>query len=168
MSPQKRKMSTPAKVVTALIYLLAIALLVTVIHMNMNTTPKTDDSAEPETSTTVYAATGDELPYNRTGSDKYANVETAYPVSQVSLMKEADGTYAYVNGSKVEDYTGVAKGEGGWYFVRDGVVDTNYNGIAGNELGNWYIADGKVNFSYSGSFTVNNTTYTVENGKVVS
>lgn len=166
MSTQKRKMSAPAKVVTALIYLLAIALLVTVIYMN--TTPKTDDSAEPETSTTVYAATGDELPYNRTGSDKYANVEPAYPVSQVSLIKEADGTYAYVNGSKVENYFGVAKGEGGWYFVRDGVVDTNYNGIAGNELGNWYITDGKVDFSFSGSFTVNNTTYTIENGKVVS
>ncbi len=151
-----RTLSTKAKVITGIIYALAAIMLVTVIYMNVNSN-KEDDS----TNTTITTTTAVE-----TNSDKYANIEPAYAYSEVLLQETTAGSIsAYVNDVKAEDYTGVAQADDGWYFVREGDVDYSYNGIAGNELGNWYIVNGKVDFDYTGTFTVNGTTYNIEQGK---
>lgn len=160
----RRTLSTKAKVITGLIYALAAILLVVVVYTNLHPTG-IPHSESPEETTTVSV---DDLPYNKDGSDKYANIEPAYKIEEVSIKKDAYGTWnAYVNGQKAANYTGVAKNEYGWFFIRDGEVDFNYNGIAGNEKGNWYIRNGKLDFKYTGTFTVNSTTYKIVEGQVV-
>lgn len=161
----RSRMSTPAKVITACIYALAVALLIAVIYMNLkpssfHSEPFTTNSGSDEITT--------ELPYNTDGSDKYADIEPIYTVNEVAIEKDANGVWsAYVEGKKNTAYTGVAKNAHGWFFVRDGEVDFRYNGIAGNELGNWYVKNGKVDFEYTGTFTVNSKEYKVVKGQVV-
>ena len=161
----RSRMSTSAKVITALIYALAVALLVAVIYMNLkpssfHSEPFSTNSGSDEITT--------ELPYNADGTDKYADVEPIYTVNEVTIEKDANGIWsAYYQGKKTTAYTGVARNEHGWFFVRDGEVDFNYNGIAGNENGNWYVKKGKVDFKYTGTFTVNNKSYKVVEGQVI-
>ena len=164
----KRPLSTKGKVLTALIYLLAILMVVLVIYLN--THPDAKEKVVPnvlsETTTTAEFDKSD-LPYNAEGSDKYAGIEPAYKFGDIELKTEGDTTFAYLNGKKALDYTGVCTDGTDWWFVRDGEVDTYYNGIAGNELGDWFIKDGKVDFTYSGGFTCNSNVYTVDKGKAV-
>lgn len=161
---KQRTLSTKAKVITGLIYVLAAVLLATVIYLNLHP-DKTNQLLNGGTTTATETTT--EAPYNTTGSDKYANVVPPYKIAEVTLQQEGSDLVAYVGGKKAENYIGVATDGSQWYLVRNGVVDRNYNGIAGNELGNWYLKSGVVDFNYSGEFVVNNTTYTVEKGKVV-
>lgn len=164
----KRPLSTKGKVLTALIYLLAILMVALVIYLN--THPDAKDKIVPEAltkQTTTAEFDKSDLPYNADGSDKYAGIEPAYKFGDITLQKEGDTTFAYLNGKKALDYTGVCTDGTDWWFVRDGEVDTYYNGIAGNELGDWFIKDGKVDFTYSGGFTCNSNTYTVDKGKAV-
>ena len=164
----KRPLSTKGKVLTALIYLLAILMVALVIYLNAH--PDAKDKIVPaalqKQSTTAEFDKSD-LPYNADGSDKYAGIEPAYKFGDITLQKEGDTTFAYLNGKKALDYTGVCTDGTDWWFVRDGEVDTYYNGIAGNELGDWFIKDGKVDFTYSGGFTCNSNVYTVDKGKAV-
>lgn len=165
---KRRPLSTKGKVLTALIYLLAIAMVVLVIYLNMH--PDAKDKVVPQVlsnKTTTTAFDKSDLPYNAEGSDKYAGIEPAYKFGDITLQKEGDTTFAYLNGKKALDYTGVCTDGTDWWFVRDGEVDTYYNGIAGNELGDWYVKDGKVDFGFSGNFSVNATNYTVDKGKAV-
>lgn len=168
MATEKRRMSTAAKVITGLIYLLAIALLIGVIYLNLHT-ESTDQMGKEEgnvTETTV--STTVNLPYNASASDKYAGIEPVYSIRDVSIEKDGNDIWsAFVDGKKATDYTGVASNEYGWFFVRDGEVDFHYNGIAGNEQGNWYVKSGKVDFSYTGTFQVNSTTYRIVEGQVI-
>lgn len=168
MATEKRTMSTAAKVITALIYLLAIALLIGVIYLNLHTDNGKPTVREESDNKVTTVSSSQELPYNAEGSDKYAYMEPVYSVSDVSLQKDENGVItAFVNGAKAVDYTGVAKlDDGQWYFIRDGVFDEQYNGIAANEKGNWYIKNGRVDFTYNGPFQVNNTIYSVTGGKV--
>ena len=163
----KRKLSTKGKVITTLIYALAIAMVIAVIYVNQH--PEATEKVVPDVlsnTTTTAEFDKSDLPYNSEGSDKYANIEPAYKFGDVELRKEGDKTVAYVNNLKAENYTGVCTDGTDWWLVRDGEVDTYYNGIAGNELGNWYVKDGKVDFGFSGNFSVNSMSYTVEQGKV--
>lgn len=170
MATEKRAMSTTAKVITGLIYLLAIGLLIGVIYMNLHTGSDTEEATtayQGSTNAATVSTTAD-LPYNAAASDKYANLEPVYKVGEVSIEKDGfDIWSAFVDGRKVSNYTGVAKNANGWFFVRDGEVDFHYNGIAGNELGNWYVKKGKVDFSYTGTYTVNNTNYKIVEGQVI-
>ena len=165
---KKRPLSTKGKVITGIIYALAIVMVALVIYLNAH--PDAKDKVVPpilsETTTTAEFDKSD-LPYNAEGSDKYAGIEPAYKFGDIQLQKEGDTTFAFVNGKKALDYTGVCTDGTDWWFVRDGAVDTYYNGIAGNELGDWYVKDGKVDFTYSGEFTCNANTYTVDKGKAV-
>ena len=164
----KRPLSTKGKVITGLIYALAILMVVLVIYLTQH--PDATEKVVPDVlsnTTTTAEFDKSDRPYNSEGSDKYADIEPAYKFGDIELRAEGDKTVAYYNGQKVDDYTGVCTDGTDWFFVRDGEVDTYYKGIAGNELGNWYIKDGKVDFSYSGEFTCNANTYTVEQGKVV-
>ena len=165
---KKRPLSTKGKVITTLIYLLALASIVTVFYLSRN--PEVKETIVPdvlsETTTTAQFDKSD-LPYNAEGSDKYAGIEPAYKFGDIQLQKEGDTTFAFVNGKKALEYTGVCTDGTDWWFVRDGEVDTYYNGIAGNELGDWFIKDGKVDFTYSGGFTCNSNVYTVDKGKAV-
>ena len=165
---KKRPLSTKGKVITGIIYALAIVMVALVIYLNAH--PDAKDKVVPpilsETTTTAEFDKSD-LPYNSEGSDKYAGIEPAYKFGDIQLQKEGDTTFAFVNGKKALDYTGVCTDGTDWWFVRDGAVDTYYNGIAGNELGDWYVKDGKVDFTYSGEFTCNANTYTVDKGKAV-
>ena len=165
---RKRPLSTKGKVLTGIIYALAILMVVLVLYMNSH--PEVKEKVVPnvlsETTTTAEFDKSD-LPYNAEGSDKYAGIEPAYKFGDITLQKEGDTTFAYLNGKKALDYTGVCTDGTDWWFVRDGEVDTYYNGIAGNELGDWFIKDGKVDFTYSGGFTCNSNVYTVDKGKAV-
>lgn len=165
---KKRPLSTKGKVITGIIYALAIVMVALVIYLNAH--PDAKDKVVPsilsETTTTAEFDKSD-LPYNSEGSDKYAGIEPAYRFGDIQLQKEGDTTFAFVNGKKALEYTGVCTDGTDWWFVRDGAVDTYYNGIAGNELGDWYVKDGKVDFTYSGEFTCNANTYTVDKGKAV-
>jgi len=165
---KKRPLSTKGKVITGIIYALAIVMVALVIYLNAH--PDAKDKVVPsilsETTTTAEFDKSD-LPYNSEGSDKYAGIEPAYKFGDIQLQKEGDTTFAFVNGKKALEYTGVCTDGIDWWFVRDGAVDTYYNGIAGNELGDWYVKDGKVDFTYSGEFTCNANTYTVDKGKAV-
>lgn len=167
-------MSTKAKIITALIYLLAAGLLVTVIYMNTHEGSLPGDSSDVKTTAVASDNGADatteavDLPYNPAASDKYANIEPEYKVEDITVEKDGNDVWsAFVDGRKVTDYIGVARSQYGWYFVRDGEVDFHYNGIAGNEKGNWYVEKGKVNFKYTGTFTVNGTTYKVVEGQVI-
>jgi len=165
---KKRPLSTKGKVITGIIYALAIVMVALVIYLNAH--PDAKDKVVPsilsETTTTAEFDKSD-LPYNSEGSDKYAGIVPAYKFGDIQLQKEGDTTFAFVNDKKALDYTGVCTDGTDWWFVRDGAVDTYYNGIAGNELGDWYVKDGKVDFTYSGEFTCNANTYTVDKGKAV-
>ena len=165
---KKRPLSTKGKIITALIYLLAIVMVALVIYLNAH--PDAKEKVVPnilsETTTTAEFDKSD-LPYNADGSDEYAGIEPAYKYGEVELRKERDSTFAYVNGQKALNSTGVCTDGTDWWFVRDGEVDTYYNGIAGNELGDWFIKDGKVDFTYSGGFACNSNVYTVDKGKAV-
>ena len=165
---RKRPLSTKGKVLTGIIYALAILMVVLVLYMNSH--PEVKEQVVPdilsETTTTAEFDKSD-LPYNADGSDKYAGIEPAYKFGDITLQKEGDTTFAYLNGKKALDYTGVCTDGTDWWFVRDGEVDTYYNGIAGNELGDWFIKDGKVDFTYSGGFACNSNVYTVDKGKAV-
>ena len=165
---KKRPLSTKGKVITGIIYALAIVMVALVIYLNAH--PDAKDKVVPsilsETTTTAEFDKSD-LPYNAEGSDKYAGIEPAYKFGDIQLQKEGDTTFAFVNGKKALNYSGVCTDGTDWWFVRDGAVDTYYNGIAGNELGDWYVKDGKVDFTYSGEFTCNANTYTVDKGKAV-
>jgi len=165
---KKRPLSTKGKVITGIIYALAIVMVALVIYLNAH--PDAKDKVVPsilsETTTTAEFDKSD-LPYNSEGSDKYAGIEPAYKFGDIQLQKEGDTTFAFVNDKKALDYTGVCTDGTDWWFVRDGAVDTYYNGIAGNELGDWYVKYGKVDFTYSGEFTCNANTYTVDKGKAV-
>lgn len=165
---KKRPLSTKGKVITGIIYALAIVMVALVIYLNAH--PDAKDKVVPsilsETTTTAEFDKSD-LPYNSEGSDKYAGIVPAYKFGDIQLQKEGDTTFAFVNGKKALEYTGVCTDGIDWWFVRDGAVDTYYNGIAGNELGDWYVKDGKVDFTYSGEFTCNANTYTVDKGKAV-
>ena len=165
---KKRPLSTKGKIITALIYLLAIVMVALVIYLNAH--PDAKEKVVPnilsETTTTAEFDKSD-LPYNADGSDKYAGIEPAYKFGDIELKTEGDTTFAYLNGKKALDYTGVCTDGTDWWFVRDGEVDTYYNGIAGNELGDWFIKDGKVDFTYSGGFACNSNVYTVDKGKAV-
>ena len=165
---RKRPLSTKGKIITALIYLLAIVMVALVIYLNAH--PDAKEKVVPnilsETTTTAEFDKSD-LPYNAEGSDKYAGIEPAYKFGDIELKTEGDTTFAYLNGQKAQNYTGVCTDGTDWWFVRDGEVDTYYNGIAGNELGDWFIKDGKVDFTYSGGFTCNSNVYTVDKGKAV-
>ena len=165
---KKRPLSTKGKVITGIIYALAIVMVALVIYLNAHPDAKDKvvSSILSETTTTAEFDKSD-LPYNSEGSDKYAGIEPAYKFGDIQLQKEGDTTFAYLNGKKALDYTGVCTDGTDWWFVRDGAVDTYYNGIAGNELGDWYVKDGKVDFTYSGGFTCNSNTYTVDKGKAV-
>ena len=164
-------MSNKAKIITGLIYALAVALLIAVIYTNLHPGDVDTPSATTVTTVSVTEAEQDttaDLPYNPVASDKYANLEPIYKIEQISLDKDGNNVWsAFVDGKKATDYTGVAKGVNGWYFVRDGEVDFHYNGIAGNERGNWYIRDGKVDFTYTGTYNVNGTNYKVVEGQVI-
>lgn len=164
---RQRPLSTKGKVITGIIYALAAILLATVIYLNAH--PDATEKIVPDvlSNTTTTQFDKSDLPYNEEGSDKYAGIEPAYKFGDITLQKEGDTTFAYLNGKKALDYTGVCTDGTDWWFVRDGEVDTYYNGIAGNELGDWYIKDGKVDFTYSGAFTCNSNTYTVDKGKAV-
>ena len=167
MAAKKRPMSTKAKVITALIYLLALALIAAVVYTMVRPVSEEKPTAKP-TTTVVSEDTTVELPYNAEASDKYANVESDYKLADISLDKDGhDVLSAFVDGKKVTDYTGVVKKDKTWYFVRDGEVDLHYNGIAANENGNWYIKNGKVDFSYTGTYEVNGNSYDIKGGKVV-
>ena len=165
---KKRPLSTKGKVITIIIYALAIVMVALVIYLNAH--PDAKDKVVPsilsETTTTAEFDKSD-LPYNSEGSDKYAGIVPAYKFGDIQLQKEGDTTFAFVNDKKALDYTGVCTDGTDWWFVRDGAVDTYYNGIAGNELGDWYVKYGKVDFTYSGEFTCNANTYTVDKGKAV-
>ncbi|MBQ1663669.1 MAG: hypothetical protein II057_03860 [Clostridia bacterium] len=164
---KKRPLSTKGKVITGIIYALAIVMVALVIYLNAH--PDAKDKVVPpilsETTTTAEFDKSD-LPYNAEGSDKYAGIEPAYKFGDIQLQKEGDTTFAFVNGKKALDYTGVCTDGTDWWFVRDGEVDTYYNGIAGNELGDWFIKDGKVDFTYSGSYDFAGKTFNVVTGEV--
>ncbi|MBR5753354.1 MAG: hypothetical protein IKX83_02590 [Clostridia bacterium] len=165
-------MSNKAKIITGLIYALAVALLIAVVYSNLHPAEEKPASKPSVTRSTQapisFDTTSGDLPYNPVASDKYANVEPVYKIEEVSLDKDGNNVWsAFVDGKKATDYIGVARGEYGWFFVRDGEVDFHYNGIAGNERGNWYIKDGKVDFSFTGTYNLNGTKYKVVEGQVI-
>lgn len=130
------------------------------------TTTAVNGTSGSDTSTTTGA---DGLPYDKGGSDHYAEWDGKYPSAEVIVKKGNDGKWsAFVNDKKVKDCTGVYCNEYGWWFVRNGDVDYNYTGIAGNEKGKWYVEKGKCNFQYTRTFNPldSDKHYTVIEGKV--
>ncbi len=191
----KRKTSDSVKRMRLIIFGLSAALvvaviLVTVLTLNRQTEDGTGwnvssttvtttkiagqpDSTSTDTTqaTTIATTTGvDGLPYDKRGSDVFAEWDGKYNTSDVVLKEEENGDWqAYVLDKKVKDCNGVYTNENGWWFVRDGKIDTEYNGIAGNNIGKWYISNGQVNFHYYGTFNPYDGTkhYTVQGGEVV-
>ena len=131
---------------------------------------ETTTAAGSVTVTTAQSVTyADGLPYDKGGSDRYAEWDGKYPSAEVIVKKGDDGKWgSYVSDKKV-NATGVYCNEYGWWFVRDGNVDFNYTGIAGNEKGKWYVEKGRCNFQYSGAFNPldSDRHYTVVEGNVV-
>ena len=104
----KRKLSTKGKVITTLIYLLAIAMVVLVIYLNQH--PEATEKVVPDVlsnTTTTTEFDKSDLPYNAEGSDKYAGIEPAYKFGDIELRTEGDKKVAYYNNQKAENYTGV-------------------------------------------------------------
>ena len=135
-------------------------------------------AGEPDQTTTManggsdtQTTTGaDGLPYDKAGSDAYAQWNGKYNTGEVIVKMDEKGKWcAYVRDQKVNDCTGVYVNEFGWWFIRNGEVDFNYNGIAGNNVCKWYITDGLVNFDWSGAYTPPGTDhhYVVVEGGVV-
>ena len=121
----KRPLSTKGKVITGLIYALAILMVVLVIYLTQH--PDATEKVVPDVlsnTTTTAEFDKSDLPYNSEGSDKYADIEPAYKFGDIELRAEGDKTVAYYNGQKVDDYTGVCTDGTDWFFVRDGEVDT--------------------------------------------
>ncbi len=150
------------------------------ISWNVASTTGTSNkiAGEPDQTTTVanggsdiLTTTGaDGLPYDKAGSDAYAQWNGKYNTGEVIIKMDEQGKWcAYVRDQKVKDCTGVYVNEFGWWFIRNGEVDFNYNGIAGNNVGKWYITDGQVNFDWSGAYTPPGTDrhYVVVEGGVV-
>lgn len=151
------------------------------IQWNVTSTTGTSEriAGEPEQTTAAAGSnasdtqttTGaDGLPYNKNGSDVFAEWDGKYNSAEVIVKPDNKGKWsAFVRDKKVRDCTGVYVNEYGWWFIRNGEVDFNYNGIAGNNIGKWYITNGQVNFDYSGAYTPYGTTnhYTVVEGSVV-
>ena len=130
-------------------------------------------AGEPDQTTTManggsdtQQTTGaDGLPYDKAGSDAYAQWNGKYNTGEVIVKMDEKGKWcAYVRDQKVKDCTGVYVNEFGWWFIRNGEVDFNYNGIAANEHGSWYLENGKVDFTKSGTVVFDGNTYRVENG----
>lgn len=193
----KRKTSESVRKMRLIILGLSVALVAAVIlatwftlsresengQIQWNATSATATSnkiaGEPDETTTAaggaasdtQSTTGaDGLPYDRNGSDAYAEWNGKYNTAEVILKRNENGKWlAYVRDQHVKDCTGVYVNEFGWWFVRNGEVDFNYNGIAGNNVGKWYITDGAVNFDWSGAYTPNGSDhhYTVVEGTVV-
>lgn len=131
------------------------------------TTNAVSGTTTPDIATTTNA---DGLPYDRGGSDAYAEWDGKYPTAEVIIKKGNDGKWgAYVTDKKVQDCNGLYCNEYGWWFVRNGDVDYNYTGIVGNDKGKWYVSNGKANFQFSGTFNPLDSSrhYTVVEGNVV-
>ncbi|MBQ8083851.1 MAG: hypothetical protein IJ241_06700 [Clostridia bacterium] len=191
----KRKTSESVKKMRLIILGLSVALIAAVVlatwftlsresengSISWNpaaTTEKSDKIAgEPDQTTTAangsdtQLTTGaDGLPYDKSGSDAYAEWNGKYNTAEVILKMNDSGKWlAYVRDEHVKDCTGVYVNEFGWWFVRNGEVDFQYNGIASNNVGKWYITDGQVNFDWSGAYTPPGSDhhYTVVEGSVV-
>ena len=128
-------------------------------------------AGEPDQTTTManggsdtQTTTGaDGLPYDKAGSDAYAQWNGKYNTGEVIVKMDEKGKWcAYVRDQKVKDCTGVYVNEFGWGFIRNGEVDWN-------NVGKWYITDGQVNFDWSGAYTPPGTDhhYVVVEGGVV-
>lgn len=192
----KRKTSESVRKMRLIILGLSVALIVAVVlatwftlsresqngNVSWNVASTTETSnkiaGEPDQTTTManggsdtQTTTGaDGLPYDRAGSDAYAQWNGKYNTGEVIVKMDEKGKWcAYVRDQKVKDCTGVYVNEFGWWFIRNGEVDFNYNGIAGNNVGKWYITDGQVNFDWSGAYTPPGTDhhYVVVEGGVV-
>lgn len=117
--------------------------------------PDQTTDATKNVTTNLQTTTGvDGLPYNKNGSDVFANWDGKYSSAEVIVKQDSNGKWcAYVNDKKANDCTGVYVNEHGWWFLRDGQVDFTYRGIAGNNSGKWFVHNGMVDFDYSGAFT---------------
>lgn len=191
----KRKTSESVRKMRLIILGLSVALIAAVVlatwftlsresqngEISWKATSTTETSnkiaGEPDQTTTManggsdtQQTTGaDGLPYDKAGSDAYAQWNGKYNTGEVIVKMDEKGKWcAYVRDQKVKDCTGVYVNEFGWWFIRNGEVDFNYNGIAGNNVGKWYITDGQVNFGWSGAYTPPGTDrhYTVVEGSV--
>lgn len=192
----KRKTSESVRKMRLIILGLSVALIAAVVlatwftlsresqngDISWKVTSTTETSnkiaGEPDQTTTManggsdtQQTTGaDGLPYDKAGSDAYAQWNGKYNTGEVIVKMDEKGKWcAYVRDQKVKDCTGVYVNEFGWWFIRNGEVDFNYNGIAGNNVGKWYITDGQVNFDWSGAYTPPGTDhhYVVVEGGVV-
>ncbi|MBO7690156.1 MAG: hypothetical protein J6T14_04910 [Clostridia bacterium] len=193
----KRKTSDSVRTMRLVILGIALALILAVvavtwftlsresengkIEWKVATTTTTEKrvAGQPDETTTAPAAAeldktattnADGLPYDKNGSDRYAEWDGKYVTAEVVVKKDDEtGKWAGFVADKVaKDCTGVYQNELGWWFVRNGFVDFNYNGIAGNQYGKWYIEGGKLNTHYSGAYTPidGQKSYTVVEGKV--
>lgn len=194
----KRKTSDSVRKMRLIILGIALALIVAVvavtwftlsresengkIEWKIATTTTTEKrvAGQPDETTTAAASNSgtdtdattnaDGLPYDKLGSDRYAEWDGKYPTAEVVVKKGSDGKWgAYVGDELKKDCTGVYCNEHGWWFVRNGYVDFDYNGIAGNNKGKWYVVNGKCNFAYSGAYKTHDTQkyYTLSEGRVV-
>ena len=180
----KRKTSESVRKMRLIILGLSIALIAAVvlatwftlsresqngdISWKVASTTETSNKIAGEPDQTTTGADG--LPYDKAGSDAYAQWNGKYNTGEVIVKMDEKGKWcAYVRDQKVKDCTGVYVNEFGWWFIRNGEVDFNYNGIAGNNVGKWYITDGQVNFDWSGAYTPPGTDhhYVVVEGGVV-
>ena len=193
----KRKTSESVKKMRLIILGLSVALIAAVVlatwftlsresengeiswKVASTTTTTQKIAGEPDETTTVAASNAgsdtqtttnaDGLPYDKGGSDLYANWNGKYQSAEVVIKRADNGRWsAFVKDKKVPDCTGVYCNEFGWWFIRNGEVDYNYTGIAGNEKGMWYVENGRCDFNKNGTFTPfgSNTHYTIIEGKV--
>ena len=93
---RKRPLSTKGKVLTGIIYALAILMVVLVLYMNSH--PEVKEKVVPdvlsETTTTAEFDKSD-LPYNADGSDKYAGIEPAYKFGDIRYRAEDRGRHHF-------------------------------------------------------------------------
>lgn len=192
----KRKTSDSVRTMRLVILGIALALILAVVAVTWFTLSRESENGkiewkvattstttkkvagQPDETTTVPAAAdldktattnADGLPYDKNGSDRYANWDGKYRTAEVVIKKNEKGHWvAYVADKHAKDCTGVFQNEHGWWFIRNGYVDPNYTGIAGNQFGKWYIENGRLNFHYSGAYTPveSGQHYTVVEGKV--
>ncbi|MBO7689768.1 MAG: hypothetical protein J6T14_02870 [Clostridia bacterium] len=192
----KRKTSDSVRTMRLVILGIALALILAVVAVTWFTLSRESENGkiewkvatatttekrvagQPDETTTVAAAAdldktattnADGLPYDKNGSDRYAEWDGKYRTAEVVVKKDDKGRWVALVGEKMEkDCTGVFQNENGWWFVRNGYVDFNYSGIAGNQFGKWYIERGRLNNRYSGAYTPveSGKHYTVVEGKV--
>lgn len=76
----------------------------------------------------------------------------------------------YIRGGMVDStLNGIASRNGQWMYFEKGVVDLNYTGIViYGSTGQWYVENGIVRMDFTGTVTIDNTTYTIANGKVTA